>query len=114
MKLYLDEDVAAAVAESLRRRRIDVVTTHEAGNAHASDAAQLEFAAAAGRCLVTRNVRDFVALALQAVQEQQPHAGIILISSAYRGNEIRRITEGILRIIEANPAGLEEYGVRYL
>ncbi|MBI4861017.1 MAG: DUF5615 family PIN-like protein [Candidatus Riflebacteria bacterium] len=70
MKLHVDEDVAAAVAESLRRRRIDVVATHEAGNAHASDAAPLKFAADAGRCLVTRDVRDFVSLAIGGHQEQ--------------------------------------------
>jgi predicted nuclease of predicted toxin-antitoxin system len=114
MKLYLDEDVPVAVASSLRRRRIDVLTTSEAGNAQTSDDAQLKFAATAGRCLVTRNVRDFVELAVRAVHEQQPHSGIVLISKAYRGNEIRRICEGILRILRANPGGLEEYGVRYL
>ena len=114
MKLYLDEDVPAAIAEALRRAKVDVLTTEEAGNKQTADIAQLAFAAKAGRCIVTRNVKEFAELAQQAVQQQQPHAGIILISSAYRGNETRRITEGILRIIRANPRGLEEYGVRYL
>jgi predicted nuclease of predicted toxin-antitoxin system len=114
MTLYLDEDVPVAVAATLRRAKIDVLTTDEAGNKQASDAAQLRFATAAGRCLVTRNVKDFVELAEQAVQQQQPHTGIILISSAYRGDETRRITDGLLRIVRANPGGLEAYGVRYL
>ena len=114
MKLYLDEDVPVAIAEALRRAKVDVLTTEEAGNKQSSDTAQLAFAAKAGRCVVTRNVKEFVELAQRAVQQQRPHAGIILISSAYRGNEIRRITEGLLRIIRANASGLEEYGVRYL
>ncbi len=114
MKLYLDEDVPVAIAEALRRAKIDVLTTEEAGNKQSSDTAQLAFAAAAGRCIVTRNVREFVELAHHAVQQQRPHAGIILISSAYRGNETRRIAEAILRIARANPHGIEEYGVRYL
>jgi predicted nuclease of predicted toxin-antitoxin system len=114
MKLYLDEDVPGAVAAALRRTKVDVLTTEEAGNKQASDAAQLHFATTAGRCLVTRNVKDFVELAEQAVRQQQPHPGIVLISSTYRGDETRRITEGLLRILRANPGGLETYGVRYL
>jgi predicted nuclease of predicted toxin-antitoxin system len=114
MKLYLDEDVPAAVAVALRRRKVDVLTTQEAGNGQAPDAAQLQFAAAARRCIVTRNIKHFSQLAQRAVHEQRPHAGIILISAAYQGNEIRRIADGILRLIRAYPGGLEEYGVLYL
>lgn len=113
MKLYLDEDVPAAIADALRRQKVDVLTTQEAGNAQAPDAAQLQFATAARRCIVTRNVKHFSQLAQRAVCEQRPHAGIILISAGYQGNEIRRITEGILRVIRAHPGGLEAYGVRY-
>jgi predicted nuclease of predicted toxin-antitoxin system len=114
MRLYLDEDVPVAVAEAVRRHKVDVVTTREAGNEHASDRAQLAFATEEGRCILTRNIRDFTELAAETLQQQRPHAGIILISGAYRGNEIRRITEGILRVVRNNPRGLEEYGVRYL
>ncbi len=114
MKLYLDEDVPIAVAEALRRHKMDVLTTGEAGNQHASDRAQLEYATEQARCIVTRNARDFMELAAEALQQQRPHAGIILISGTYRGNEIRRIAEGILRVVRDNPGGLEEYGVRYL
>ena len=114
MKFYLDEDVPVAIAQVLRRKKIDVLTTAEAGNAHSSDRAQLDYAAKTGRGLVTRNVTHFVRLAEQAIQHQRPHAGILLISSRYRGNEIRRITDGIVRVAKDNPAGLEEYAVRYL
>ena len=114
MKLYLDEDVPMAIATALRRAKVDVLTTEEAGNRQASDAEQLAFAAKHGRSMVTRNVKDFVELAERAVHQQRPHAGIVLISSAYRGNEIRRITGAILKIVRDNPHGLEEYGVRFL
>ena len=114
MKLYLDEDVPVAIAEALRCAKVNVLTTEEAGNKQNLDAAQLAFATTAERCIVTRNVKHFAELAEQAVQQQRPHAGIILISSSYRGNETRRITAGILRIVRASPGGLEEYGVRYL
>jgi predicted nuclease of predicted toxin-antitoxin system len=114
VKRLLDEDVPVAVAAALRRAKVDVLTTDDAGNKQAPDPAQLRFATAARRCLVTRNVKDFVELAKQAVQQHQPHPGIILISSTYRGDETRRITDGLLWIIRANPGGLETYGVRFL
>lgn len=114
MKFYLDEDVPVAIAAALGRKKIDVLTAAETGNVHGSDRAQLDYAAKTGRCLVTRNVAHFVHLAEQAIQHQRPHAGILLISSRYRGNEFRRITDGIVRVARNNPAGLEEYAVRYL
>jgi predicted nuclease of predicted toxin-antitoxin system len=114
MKFYLDEDIPVAIADALRRKKIDVVTTVEAGNAHSSDRVQLDYATKTGRCIVTRNVVHFVQLAEQAIQHQRPHAGILLVSSQYRGNEIRRITDRIVRVAKDNPAGLEEYAVRYL
>ncbi len=114
MKFYLDEDVPVAIADALRRKKVDVLTTAEAGNVHCSDRAQLNYAAKTGRCIVTRNVAHFVYLAEQAIQHQRPHAGILLVSSRYRGNEIRRITDGILRVAKDNPGGLEDYAVCYL
>ena len=114
MKFYLDEDIPVAIADALRRKKVDVLTTAEAGNAHNPDRAQLDYAAKTRRCIVTRNVAHFIYLAEQAIQHQRPHAGILLVSSRYRGNEIRRITEGIVRVARDNPAGLEEYAVRYL
>jgi len=114
MRFYLDEDVPVAVADALRRKKIDVLTAAEAGNVQCSDRAQLDYAARTGRCIATRNVAHFVLLAEQAIQHQRSHAGILLVSSHFRGNEIRRITEGIVRVAKDNPGGLEEYAVRYL
>ena len=114
MRLYLDEDVPVAIAASLRRHKADVLTACEAGTAQTSDREQLTFASAQGRALVSRNVRHFMDLALTAVQEQRPHAGIILISARFRGNETKAIAEGLLRILRAHPDGIEPYGVRFL
>ncbi len=114
MRFYLDEDVPVAIAQALRRRKIDVLTVAEAGNTHASDRAQLDYAAKTGRCLVTRNVAHFVSLAEQAIQHQRPHAGILLISSRYRGNEIRRMADALAKVAAAYPTGLGEYDVLFL
>lgn len=114
MKLYLDEDLPPAVAAALRRRGLDVRTTAEAGNQQLSDRVQLEYAAKVGRCLVTRNVRDFIHLAQEALQRQRPHAGILLCSAAHRGNEIRRMAEALAKVAAAYPTGLGEYDVIFL
>ncbi len=43
IRFHLDEQVKSAVARELRRRRIDVTTTLEAGLRTQSDEAQLAF-----------------------------------------------------------------------
>lgn len=71
IRYHLDEHIDRAIAEGLRRRGMDVTTTHEAGLVGAADHEQLRFATANGRVLVTRD-RDFLALHNQGVA----HAGI--------------------------------------
>jgi predicted nuclease of predicted toxin-antitoxin system len=71
-RFYLDENVTNAIAAGLRTRRIDVLTTAEAGNIGASDRDQLAFAQSTGRILITHD-RDFLRLTSQNV----PHAGIV-------------------------------------
>jgi predicted nuclease of predicted toxin-antitoxin system len=72
VKFYTDEHSAKAVAEGLRRRGIDVVTTYEAGMLGASDREQLAFAASEGRVLFTKDA-DFLRLHGAGVR----HAGIV-------------------------------------
>jgi len=114
MKLYLDEDLSPHIAERLRKRGIDAVSAFEVENVQLSDREQLAYAAEAGRCLVTRNVRHFVVLAREAVRREQPHAGIILCPSSIRGIEIRIIVDALTRLAKRFPASLDEYDVLYL
>lgn len=53
VKFYTDEHVARAVANGLRERGVDVVTTSEAGLLGASDEKHLEYASAEGRVVFT-------------------------------------------------------------
>ncbi len=114
MRFYLDEDLPPAVADAPRRRGLDVQTTTDAGNQQLSDKTQLEYAANVGRCLVTRNLRDFIRLAQEAIQRQMPHAGILLFPSAYRGHGIRRMADALAKVAAAYPTGLGEYDVLFL
>ncbi len=114
MKLYLDEDIPAAVAPALRRHGLDVVTTVEAGNGGASDPEQLEWASRQGRTMVTRTARDYIPLARTRLQEHRAHPGIILVPARYRGNQVHAITAALLRVRKKYPKGIGEYQVCYL
>ncbi|MCX6026904.1 MAG: DUF5615 family PIN-like protein [Chloroflexi bacterium] len=72
IRFHLDEHIPAGVAAGLRRRKIDVTTTADAGLVGADDATQLSFAAAAGRVLVTHD-SDFLRLHVRGAS----HAGIV-------------------------------------
>ncbi len=71
IKFYLDEHIHSAVAEGLRRRRVNVLTVQEAGKSGLSDRDQLAFALSEERVMVTMD-SDFLTLAMEGVS----HAGI--------------------------------------
>ncbi len=114
MKLYLDEDLSPRIAAALRRKGIDTVSAHEVGNVQLSDSEQLAYAAGQGRCLVTRNARHFVVLSRDAVNRQEPHAGILLCSPRFTGAEIRAIVRKLSQVAERYPRGLGPYDILYL
>jgi hypothetical protein len=83
IKFHLDEHVASAVADGLRRRGIDVTTTPEASLIGATDAEQLSYAATNHRVIFTNDL-DFLRLHDRGVG----HAGI-----AYCHRQSRSIGE---------------------
>jgi len=78
ISLYLDEHVQLALAESLRARGVDVLTTQEAGNICLSDVDQLIFAKENRRALFSYNKRHFAKLHYEWMMVTQSHTGIIL------------------------------------
>ena len=114
MRLYLDEDLAPAIAEQLRRRGIDAVTAHDVAMTGVSDVAQLDHAASEARALVTRNVRHFRALGNARIRSQTPHAGIILCPASLRGSEYGVIVEALGQLTRRYPKGLGPYDVVFL
>ena len=71
IRFHLDEHIPVSIAAGLRRRGIDVTTSAESGLLGVDDAAQLSFAASAGRVLVTQDA-DFLRLHAEGVA----HSGI--------------------------------------
>jgi predicted nuclease of predicted toxin-antitoxin system len=114
MKLYLDEDLSPQIARRLREAGVDAVSAIEAGNVQLSDREQLQYAAAEGRVLVSRNVRHFIVLAKDAIARQEPHSGIVLCSSSLRGFEIARIVTALRGVVQQHSAGPGPFDVLYL
>jgi predicted nuclease of predicted toxin-antitoxin system len=85
----LDEQIPPALAEALRNRGIDVTTTADAGLIGTGDREHLEFAANAGRVVITQDV-DF----LRLHSEGTSHAGI-----AFWRQQTRSIGEALRRLL---------------
>ena len=71
---YLDEHFSKALADGLRRRGVDVVTTTEAKNLGVTDVGQLEYAIEHGRVLVTKD-DDFLSIHSSGGE----HKGIVFV-----------------------------------
>ena len=105
IKIYLDEDVPLSFAQALINRGVDVLTTHQAGNARLSDDAQLAFAANAGRTLFTHNKEDFILLHNRYREKAKGHAGIIVADQLPVGMLLRRFMKLWFSL---NPSDLED------
>lgn len=62
LKFYFDESVNIAVADGLRRRGIDAISSKDAGNLGLSDEEQIKYAKANNFVIVTHDA-DFLSLA---------------------------------------------------
>ena len=114
LKYYLDEDLSQKIAEILRSRGVDVVSVHEVGTEEFSDRSQLEQAAKAHRCLVTRNRDDFIQLTLQFFQEQLPHYGVLIVPYSFPGDRFSMIARALAKYAARHPDGLPAYTIDFL
>ena len=106
MRFYLDENLSPRIARILRASGLDAVSAHEVGNLWLDDKAQLRYAARAGRALVTLDVGDFVGLAADAVRQNEPHGGIILVPSSWRGADFHLVAKAVGEFRTLYPGGL--------
>lgn len=90
IRLLLDEDVWPGLAEALRKAGYDAVSVHEFGQLGFSDTAQLDFAIAENRAIISHNIRDFVPLAQAYAQDSISHSGIIVAVHFDKGTLVRR------------------------
>ncbi len=91
IRFYLDEHVANAVANGLRNRGIDVITTAEAGYMGRDDLDIMAFALQENRVIVTQD-DDFLTHASGSIA----HAGIAYCKPQTRS--VKQIIQGLLLI----------------
>ena len=103
MKLYLDEDLSPRVVALLRERGLDATGAHEVGQVGRSDLEQLRYAAREGRCLITRNVTDFLELIRSLIKQQESHVGIILVPASFPGDEFALLADAIVQPVATFP-----------
>jgi hypothetical protein len=80
--LLLDEMLSDAIAEELRAGGYDVLAVvADPALAALPDDQILAYATAAGRALVTANIKDFMPLDAAYRAAGRPHAGLVLVST---------------------------------
>lgn len=106
MRPYLDEMFSALLASMLRARGVDDVSALELGRQEVADEIHLRLAAENGRSVITKDLRDYIALTSVFQQEGKPHAGVVLVPASRRSDEYSAIVGGLVRLHEQYPEGL--------
>jgi len=91
ISFYFDENIQTALADALKTRGIDVLTTQQAGNACIQDLHQLAHATEKGRTILSYNKRDFALIHYQWMRIGRSHAGIVLSDQPPIGVILRRL-----------------------
>ena len=78
IKIYLDEDISPVIANVLRSRGYDVISSHEVNMNGKGDKEQLDYAIQNERVLLTFNARHFAPLIEEYYQKGKEHFGIIV------------------------------------
>ncbi|MDQ3623147.1 MAG: DUF5615 family PIN-like protein, partial [Verrucomicrobiota bacterium] len=92
-RLHFDHDAGArALVAALRRRNIDVSTSHGAGLTRADDESQLRWATQEFRVIFSHNMGDFCRLHAHLRGAAFTHTGIVLCRQTMPlGDAIRRL-----------------------
>ncbi|GAK59978.1 hypothetical protein U27_06965 [Candidatus Vecturithrix granuli] len=85
--VYTDEDMYGTIARALRERGYDAISTPEAGNLGQTDVD----AVSQQRAILTFNVRDFVQLHAEYLQNNNSHWGIIVSKRFPIGEIVKRM-----------------------
>ncbi len=114
MRFYLDEMLSFVIAALLRAGGIDCVSAIELGHISTADAVHLSFAGQEGRCLVTRDYRDFPRLTSSLMDQRLPHAGVVFVPKSMHGKDYGGIAAALAYFAEEHPNGLAPYSLLWL
>ena len=113
MPFYLDELASDRLAEAARSKGVDIVSSHECGRDGLPDETQLLLAAEDGRCFVTQNYPDFIALTFEFQRLGLPHAGVLLLPRSLKRSNTGLLGTALQSYPANHPDGLP-YAVDYL
>jgi hypothetical protein len=113
LRFVTDENFNNDIVRGVRRRSpgVDLVRVQDEGLSGADDPAILEWAAVAGRALLTHDVSTMTRYAYDRVREGKPMPGVFEVS---RDVPTGVAIEEILLLAECSLAGEWEGQVRYL
>jgi len=109
VRLYLDEDVHAFIAEAIQLRGYDATTTRDHDRLGAEDPDQLIFAEHQGYTLVTYNVQDYPRLHYEWLAAEKHHAGIIIAERENPRRNIRALLNLLALVTAEEMADQLEY-----
>jgi len=110
IELYLDEDVDVLIADLVRARGFQAITTQEAGQTGKNDAEQFAYAVSQQKTILTHNRSDFELLAQQYLAAGQTHCGILIATRRSPYEIVRRL----LTILNQVTADEVENQLRYI
>lgn len=110
IEFYLDEDVSTLVADLLRGRGFAAISTVEAGQLGNTDVAQLNYAVANSKVLLTHNRADFETLTRDYYESGRTHCGIIIAVRRTPHEIVRRL----LPVLNNTTADEMENVLRYI
>ncbi len=114
IRFYLDEDLPWRAAALLMANGIDATSVHHTGRFGLSDDAQLRFAAAEHRVLVTRNRSDFARWTVTFQEHGWGHAGVLFVPRSLDQARPHVLASALTAYAAAHPDGLPPYMVDYL
>ena len=114
MRFYLDEMLSPIIAEIARRFGVDIISAVEIGRIRTPDEIHLRYAAAEGRCLVTKNYDDFDALTKRFQTAAEPHAGVALVPKPMPSEDFATIAASLVGLARVYPDGLPPYTIVWL
>ncbi|MGC9395633.1 MAG: DUF5615 family PIN-like protein [Anaerolineae bacterium] len=111
ISLYFDEDIANEIVENLRHRGFNVLCARDTQRLSLADEAQLTFAVAQQRAIVTHNRQDFEKLHKHYLENRHPHWGIII---AKRRRDSSIVVRKLLTILDSSTADEFREQLRYI
>lgn len=108
--LYFDEDVSVKIAENLRTRGFDVLTTLEAGMLGKDDDKQMLYAVSQRRAILTHNRLHFEELHFKFLGNGLKHYGTIIAKRRKPEEVLKRL----LAVLDSTSAEEMENQMRYI